>query len=108
MQQRRVYPNSDSDSPLSRSLGQVERDWIKDLAVHPGFQLFLQVCQDSMAQEFRRLRRSKDHEEMLRTQGACDAYEAVLAIPAKLLSTDRATERHRRSTPDIVTVPPEG
>lgn len=105
MQSLRVSRSLESDNPLSRSLDQEERRAVQDLASHPGFQLFLQVCQASMVQAFNQLRRSKDRDEMLRAQAESNTYEAVLAIPAKLL--ERATERRQRFDHTIATVPPE-
>lgn len=55
-----------------------------------------------MVQAFSQLRRSKDHDDLLRAQGECDAYEKVLKLPVTLLGRD--SERRQTSIPESATV----
>lgn len=77
--------SSDSESGLSRRLEQEEVNWVRDLAKHPGFLLYQQACQECMVQAFSRLRRSKVHEDTLRAQGECDAWEKAIKLPSLLI-----------------------
>lgn len=104
MQQRRdlrTWASADQ-SALDRRLAVEEARQVQDLASHPGFQLFHQACRELMGQAFSQLRHSKDHDELMRAQGECDAYEKVLKLPITLLGRD--SERRRGSAPESATV----
>lgn len=85
--------SNSSEWVLSRHLDPEEVKWVRDLASHPGFQLYQRACQETMVQAFKLLRNSVDHETMLRAQGKCDALEYVLGLPALL--TQPTPERRR-------------
>lgn len=70
---------------FSRSLNQEERDWVRDLPRHPGYQIQVEAIKEYMAQALRQLLSSSDPEVLYRAQGSYQALDRILNIPALLL-----------------------
>lgn len=73
-----------NQSILDRRLNSEERQYLRDLGQHQGFQLLVQAIQERMAQSLNIVLYSGDMKEVFNSQGRyLEAYE-ILGLPRKL------------------------
>lgn len=73
---------------LDSRLSTEDRQWLRDLPLHRGFQLLTLAVQELLAQDLQELTTSGDLEVVLRAQGAYNRGTKVLNLPALLQEVD--------------------
>lgn len=76
-----------SSQVWDRQLNSEERQYLRDLASHPGYLLLMQALSDLMLQDLTVLLDSKDMWELANMQGKYKRSQEVLDIPSKLLQS---------------------
>lgn len=72
---------------LLRSLETEERQWVRDLELHQGYQLVRQALEEHLQQARDKLENAKTSEDFLRLQAEVQALKKALAVPSVLLGS---------------------
>ena len=84
-----------NNSLLSRGLDTEERQWVRDLATHTGFRLYLQALREHMAQALSLALSSPESQTRL---AHLDRYNGMLKafnLPQDLLTTEQTIKPSR-------------
>jgi hypothetical protein len=76
-----------------RQLNSEERQYLRDLQVHPGFSLLAQALGELMQQDLQAFLSSRDTWEIANMQGKYLRGQEVLGIPSKLLQVNSPLAR---------------
>jgi hypothetical protein len=82
-------------SVLSRELSVEERQWVRDLANHPGFQLYQQALQELQGLSLAGLLSTDNLPDILRNQGKHSGYRDALALVPRLLQKAQRPQQGR-------------
>jgi hypothetical protein len=77
--------SSSEQHPLEQLKDPEARQWVQAMRESEGYRLFWAAGQALFNQHYRRLRSSRDPNEMMNLQGKLDAFEEIFALPDKLL-----------------------